>query len=345
MGGDEHTVSVLTKLVDRHNQQRTTQSTANDRYEFRWDISTAPVSDAGADADWILVGDGGDAIRPLVDLLTARGHRHRVLGLPSSDAEESELADALRAAAAHSAALRILDVAALSASAPSMRSLLRMHHDVLGGTRRLLRAAAAADLRAPTWVVTRGAQRVTHADSVSPDQTCLWGFGRAAALELPHVWGGLADLGDGGTAEWSELVDRISAPAGTAAREDQIALRDRTVYVPRLVRRVAQPSGTPLSVRGDATYLVTGGLGAIGLEIAGHLAALGAKHLILTSRRAPDDAVAQRIAALGDQHVCVAPGAHRRRGATRQPAGVRAALDPPQGALPGGPRRRPLLPR
>ncbi|WP_237572908.1 type I polyketide synthase [Mycolicibacterium lacusdiani] len=303
-GGDEHTVSVLTKLVDRHNQQRTTQSMANDRYEFRWDVSTTPVSDAGTDADWILVGDAGDAIRPLVDLLTARGHRHRVLGLPSSDAEESELADALRAAAAHSSALRILDVAALSASAPSMRSLLRMHHDVLGGTRRLLRAAAAADLRAPVWVVTRGAQRVTDADSVCPDQTCLWGFGRAAALELPHVWGGLADLGDGGTAEWSELVDRISAPAGTAAREDQIALRDRTVYVPRLVRRVEQPSGTPLSVRGDATYLVTGGLGAIGLEIAGHLAALGAKHLILTSRRAPDDAVAQRIAALGDQHGC-----------------------------------------
>ncbi|BBY50062.1 putative polyketide synthase [Mycolicibacterium arabiense] len=288
----------------RRDKQRATQSMTNDRYEFRWDVSTTPVSDGGADADWILVGDGGDAIRPLVDLLTARGHRHRVLGLPSSDAEESELADALRAAAAHSSALRILDVAALSGSAPSMRSLLRMHHDVLGGTRRLLRAAAAADLRAPVWVVTRGAQRVTDADGVSPDQTCLWGFGRAAALELPHIWGGLADLRDGGTAEWSELVDRISAPAGTAAREDQIALRGRTVYVPRLVRRVAQPSGAPLSVRGDATYLVTGGLGAIGLEIAGHLAGLGAKHLILTSRRAPDDAVAQRITALGDQHGC-----------------------------------------
>ena len=75
-----------------------------------------------------------------------------------------------------------------------MRSLLRMQHRILGGTRRLFRAAIAAELRSPIWVVTRGAQRVTDADTVAPDQSCLWGFGRAAALELPHVWGGLADL-------------------------------------------------------------------------------------------------------------------------------------------------------
>ena len=50
----------------------------------------------------------------------------------------------------------------------------------------------------------------------------------------------------------------------------------------------AQPSTTPLELRDDATYLVTGGLGSIGLEIAGYLAAHGAKHLVLTSRRAPE---------------------------------------------------------
>ena len=78
-----------------------------------------------------------------------------------------------------------------------MRSLLRMQHRVLGGTRRLFRAAVAAELRSPIWVVTRGAQRVTDADTVAPDQSCLWGFGRAASLELPQVWGGLADLSEG----------------------------------------------------------------------------------------------------------------------------------------------------
>ncbi len=49
---------------------------------------------------------------------------------------------------------------------------------------------------------------------------------------------------------------------------------------------------------------MTGGLGSLGLEIAGYLAARGAKHLVLTSRRAPDEAVQQRVDALGEQHGC-----------------------------------------
>ncbi|MDT7758568.1 MAG: hypothetical protein QOH27_4466, partial [Mycobacterium sp.] len=124
------------------------------------------------------------------------------------------------------------------------------------------------------------------------------------ALELPQVWGGLADLAEGTSDEWSRLVDRITTPHDSALREDQVALRGQAVYVPRLVRRTEQPSGTPLELRDDATYLVTGGLGSIGLEIAGYLAARGAKHLVLTSRRAPSDDAQQRIDALGAQHGC-----------------------------------------
>ena len=305
-GGDHQTLNVLTKLAAQHNQQRTTQSIADDLYEIGWEKSHAPLSGAEAvEGSWILIGDATDAVQPLVDVLTARGHRHRILGLPVSDADEEKLADALRAAAVDDSTLRIVHFAALdSETAPSMRSLLRMQHRNLGGTRRLFRAAIAAELRSPIWVVTRGAQRVTDVDTVSPVQSCLWGFGRAAALELPQVWGGLADLSEGTADEWSRFIDRITAPSDSSIREDQIALRGQTVYVPRLVRRAGESSGTPLALRSDATYLVTGGLGAIGLEIAGYLAAHGARHLVLTSRRAPSDAALQRIEALGAQHGC-----------------------------------------
>jgi len=305
--GDHQTLNVLTKLAAQHNQQRRTQSIADDRYEIRWDESPAPLcrAEAGEESAWILVGDDTDAVRPLVEVLTARGHRHRIFGLPVSDADEEQLADALRAAAADDSTLRIVHVAALdSETAPSMRSLLRMQHRILGGTRRLFRAAIAAELRSPIWVVTRGAQRVTDADTVVPDQTCLWGFGRAASLELPHVWGGLADLAEGTADEWSRFINRITTPRDSDIWEDQIALRDQAVYAPRLVRRTEQPSGTTLELRTEATYLVTGGLGSIGLEIAGYLAAHGAKHLVLTGRRAPSDAAQQRIDALAEQHGC-----------------------------------------
>ncbi|MES3636910.1 SDR family NAD(P)-dependent oxidoreductase [Mycobacterium intracellulare] len=340
---DQHTLRVLTKLAAQHNQQRTTRSIVDDRYEIRWDRATSPLS--GADVDqagsWIVVSDGADAVRPLVDLLAARNQPHQVVGLPASDADEERLAGTLRAAATDDAALRIVHVAALEAGAtPSMRSLLRMQHRILGGTRRVFRAAVAAELRSPIWIVTRGAQRVADTDTVAPHQSCLWGFGRAASLELPHVWGGLADLSEGGdnaADEWSALVDRIAAPHGSAVREDQLALRDRAVYTPRLARRSAPPSGTPLHLRGDATYLVTGGLGAIGLEIAGYLAANGARHLVLTGRRDPSDATQQRINALGEQHGCqirvVAADVADAHDVARLLASVQAELPPLAGIV------------
>ncbi|ORV14130.1 type I polyketide synthase [Mycobacterium celatum] len=286
----------------QHSRQRKTQSIADERYEIRWEKSTVSDATAGEGSTWLLIGDDARVVQPLVDALSARGHQSRLLGLPVSDADEEQLAAALRAAAAHEPALRILHVAAVGSDiAPSMRSLLRMQHQILGGTRRLFRAAVAAELRTPIWLVTRGAQRVTEADTVSPDQSCLWGFGRAASLEHPQVWGGLADLADGTVEEWSRLIDQVAAEP---RREDQVALRDQTVYVPRLVRRVGQPSATPPALRSDATYLVTGGLGSVGLEIAGYLAAHGARHLVLTSRREPSDAAQRRIDALSKQHGC-----------------------------------------
>ncbi|MGB1223392.1 MAG: type I polyketide synthase, partial [Mycobacterium sp.] len=161
---DRQTLDVLTKLAEQHNQQRSTQSIAEDRYDIHWEKTTAPLAGpkVGEGFTWILIADDTDAIQPLVDVLNAGGQRHRTLGLPVSDADEEQLADALRTAAADDSGpdnglgnnLRIVHVAALeSDGGPSMRSLLRMQHRILSGTRRLFRAAVAAGLRSPIWVV------------------------------------------------------------------------------------------------------------------------------------------------------------------------------------------------
>lgn len=249
----------------------------------------------------MLIGDRPDLLEPAADTLTAAGHQCLTFGLPVTDADEQQLAADLRAAARDDAGLRILHLGALGPEAPPMQSLLRMHHRVLGATQRLFRAAADADLRKALWVVTRGGQHVTDSDSVAPEQSSLWGFCRSAALEYPQVWGGLVDLSGAGDDDWSRLVDVI---ATTGSGEDQIAVRQSSVYLPRLVRKVptAHPEG--LQLRSDATYLVTGGRGGLGLEIAGELAARGAGHLVLTSRRAPDATAEARIQAIREDHGC-----------------------------------------
>ena len=108
-------------------------------------------------------------------------------------------------------------------------------------------------------------------------------------------------LSAGGAASWSGLIGHILA---APASEDQIALRGRAVYLARLARRAQQQTTVQLELRGDATYLVTGGLGSVGLNIAEYLAAHGAGHLVLIGRRAPSESAQQRIDALRDQYGC-----------------------------------------
>ena len=56
-----------------------------------------------------------------------------------------------------------------------------------------------------------------------------------------------------------------------------------------------------IALNDQHSYLITGGLGALGLKVAESLIGKGAEHIILTSRRHPDEALQQQIQALGAQ--------------------------------------------
>ncbi|MBC7369125.1 MAG: thioester reductase domain-containing protein, partial [Undibacterium sp.] len=60
---------------------------------------------------------------------------------------------------------------------------------------------------------------------------------------------------------------------------------------------LVHPPAVAPQPRGDGAYLVTGGLGGLGLAVAGWLARAGAGTIILTSRRAPDTAQEATLAA------------------------------------------------
>ena len=72
------------------------------------------------------------------------------------------------------------------------------------------------------------------------------------------------------------------------------------------------------SIRRDATYLVTGGLGSLGYEVARWLAEQGAGQLVLAGRRSRD--AAQRVAELeraGAKVAVVKPFHPQQMGAER----------------------------
>ncbi len=163
-------------------------------------------------------------------------------------------------------------------------------------------ATVASAVRA-AWFVTRGAVVPVAAlltDRVAVEQAPLWGLGRTIALEHPDLWGGLVDVspGDDARRDVAALARELLGTGG----EDQIALRGEARYVARLTP-ASLPASGPATIRADATYLITGGTGALGLHVAAWFVAHGARHLTLVARR-PECVVGCRgreLAAAGDR--------------------------------------------
>lgn len=78
----------------------------------------------------------------------------------------------------------------------------------------------------------------------------------------------------------------------------------RRMQQARHIGKIVVQMPNPLAPRADRSYLVTGGLGALGLHTAGYLAQLGAGDIVLTSRRAPDADAERAIAAIVERFHC-----------------------------------------
>jgi myxalamid-type polyketide synthase MxaE and MxaD len=148
-------------------------------------------------------------------------------------------------------------------------------------------------------LVTRGAQPVGAVARPDVFASPLWGLGRALAVEHPELRCTLVDLDPDAMADHGN--DLLGALA--VGREDQLAVRDGVVAAARLVpasveTRQRLAAAPELALSPEATYLVTGGLGGLGLQVAEWLVARGARHVALLSRRAPDGEQAARLDAL-----------------------------------------------
>ncbi|NER51803.1 MAG: SDR family NAD(P)-dependent oxidoreductase, partial [Symploca sp. SIO1A3] len=173
-----------------------------------------------------------------------------------------------------------------------------------GTTLSLVQALVKAGLsQTPRlWLVTCGSQPVPSDNPVIPGvaQSSVWGMGKVISLEHPELDCVRLDLDPQQTieAQAKALFEEI----WSKDREDQVAWRGDSRYVARLVTTPHQQTDATtqesLNFREDATYLITGGMGGLGLLVARWMVELGAQHLVLLGRRAPDDAARKKITEL-----------------------------------------------
>ena len=166
-----------------------------------------------------------------------------------------------------------------------------------GSLLNLLQALDAAALINSTtlWIVTHNAQATGITENPNVVQSPLWGLGRTLMLEHPGLLKRLIDLDTDEPADASHtLFDELNADVD----DPQIRYTSGERRVARLKRAKIESFGDGLTLESQGTYLVTGGLGALGFRVARWLVAQGARHLCLTGRSNPTDTVLNSISHL-----------------------------------------------
>jgi acyl transferase domain-containing protein/NAD(P)-dependent dehydrogenase (short-subunit alcohol dehydrogenase family)/acyl carrier protein len=144
----------------------------------------------------------------------------------------------------------------------------------------LVRAAQRiGDLAHPPklWCVTSGVRQAVSESVLA--HAPLWGTSRIIAGERSDLWGGIVDLASLDDAE--RLLPLLWRPV-----DEDVFSVDSGVSVARLsqIDRPAEDN-VGLRCRAGGTYLITGGLGGLGLEVARWLVERGARRLVLAGRR------------------------------------------------------------
>ena len=167
-----------------------------------------------------------------------------------------------------------------------------------GSVLHLLQAAIGQAQSAGLWLVTRNAVSVGEVsigegDSLAVAQAPLWGLGKVIAQEHPELWGGMID-----NPTAADLLAEIRAAINSENNEDQVAYRSGQRYVARLVKSISPPAQTHTSLHPEKSYLITGGLGKLGLRLARWMVEKGARNLVLAGRSGPFEEAQAVIAQL-----------------------------------------------
>lgn len=147
-------------------------------------------------------------------------------------------------------------------------------------------------------------------------QSALFGLSQVIALEHAELWRAsvlsqdlLASVPSNTSNEakavspdspFAALSQLLQASQQATVHEPVWRLQGQHAAVARL-ERLRLPAQAAFQPKADRTYLITGGLGAIGRQVAESLIQRGARQLVLTGRKAPDQAAQQWLAQLAAQ--------------------------------------------
>jgi acyl transferase domain-containing protein/acyl carrier protein len=265
-------------------------------HDVRWIPAPEPAAaPSGAPSSALLFcddGGTGDALAAIWSAAGAHclrvraGRRFKRISADELVVDPASLDDLRRAVdeAPEGGWATIIHLSALS-TAVSPEAAVTLGPASLAGLIQAIETSRAPG-RPTLTLVTRGATAAAGAIVRDPLQAMTWGLARAAVFEHPNLGLRRIDL-DPDSATAAETPERLSRELQAPDLEDQVALRGSERMVARL-RQIAIAPRAP-TVRLDATYLITGGSGALAGHVARTLGQLGAGVVVLVSRKGGGD--------------------------------------------------------
>jgi len=158
-------------------------------------------------------------------------------------------------------------------------------HSLLGLARALARRGGEPEI--DLLAVSSGIHEITGEEVLRPERATLLGPCKVIPREMPNIHCRAVDVAGRlprSEAALSALVDGLLGELASAGNDHAIAYRGGARWVQRFEPvRLAEGAGNA-RLRVGGVYLVTGGLGGIGLAVAEHLAARYRARLILIGR-------------------------------------------------------------
>ena len=263
-----------------------------DLYQIEWQVSTEELNaELELDGTWLIIGPGA-----LARQLEAKLDRRCVV-VSDRDLTATQLTEIF---SKYRNLKKIIYLAGLANPAPEIEAIEDYQQQHCGNLLNLIQTLSGNSLVIPVWLATRGHQLDGIAASAIASSS-LWGLGQAIAIEHPEFWGGMVDLA---VEPEPNEADKLLKVLACQSQEDRVAIRRDMLYVPRL-QKTNNLIGKTFSFDPHASYLITGGLGSLGLQVANWLAERGAKNLLLLGRSEPSETARKAIAKLERQGVIV----------------------------------------
>ncbi len=243
-----------------------------------------------APSSWLLLRDGARLGGLLAERLEAAGHRvvtavagadFRRLG-PGVWQVRPVHAEDYEALLAAVQPRRILHLWALDAAGSDPELLERCFEAPLALARALARRGG--EEKVVLGIVADSLAQVTGGERLEPLKATLFGTCLVAPREEPRLACRLLDV-DLADTDPEALADRVLREMSAATGEPVVAYRRHLRWV-RSFEPVRLPAADepPPRLRREGVYLITGGLGGLGLAVAGHLARTVRAKLVLVGR-------------------------------------------------------------